>query len=369
MSRTITIRPDRFRNFGPADDGTFCLVTNPDLMEVFEIAPCEGYSDFAVVPYDQGQSFDDLLDREIPEPAHVLVVSPRCFVQSPRPDRLGPRRKLIAVPCNSTPTSIEALAHFLDAVERTDPADEAAFADRFFTLGQRSAHLTFVDDQHETKAVFHHLDEDYQWNQQAGAIEWGEQQIAPSGELSVLPADIMNFDPALRLAIDGEIAFKGELAVHSGTPSFHPDDQARVYDRLSAIRNHAVIATVEQGVITRVRPSHRGAQPAADMFEALFEVDSRYRLIWECGFGINRALRLLPGNHGMNEPFGGTNGVSHWGLGLTPYTQYALIIICPGTRVLCSNGELLVGPPEAERADKPRGMVRRKVAGCGCYPS
>jgi hypothetical protein len=45
----------------------------------------------------------------------------------------------------------------------------------------------------------------------------------------------------------------------------------------------------------------------------------------------------------MNEVHGGTGGMIHFGLGLTPYTQYHLDIICPNTQVLGSNGECIIG--------------------------
>jgi len=48
----------------------------------------------------------------------------------------------------------------------------------------------------------------------------------------------------------------------------------------------------------------------------------------EIGFAHNVTLQLLDGNHAMNEVYGGLNegsdGCLHWGLGLTPYTQYHL---------------------------------------------
>ena len=77
--------------------------------------------------------------------------------------------------------------------------------------------------------------------------------------------------------------------------------------------------------------------------EALFRIDSRYRKVWELGFAINTRHELLPGNTAMNETFGGTAGTLHFGLGLTPYTQYHLDIICPLTRVLSDRDEELIG--------------------------
>src|SRR5207249_6300741 len=73
------------------------------------------------------------------------------------------------------------------------------------------------------------------------------------------------------------------------------------------------------------------------------DVCSSDLIIWEIGFAINTFLDILPGNHAMNEVFGGTRGCLHWGLGLTPFTQYHIDMICPNTLVLNSNSEVLLG--------------------------
>jgi hypothetical protein len=359
----VVICPTLYRQFGSAEGVKFSLVTNPDIQERFTIER-GGYESATVVPYGAGDSFDRLLEERIPEPSHILVISPNCFFVSPAPESLGPRRKLIVLPCNSTRVPAEAISYFLGVVERTDPDRQQQFADRFFDLGRSSERLLIVDEEYGTRATFDHLDESYCWNQQAGLIEWGEQQIAPSGELSVLPVDITDFDHRKRLAINGDLALKGQPAVHSGTPSFLPEDQLRTYSMLETMRRHAVIASVENGVIQRVEPTNPECEPAARMLENLFEVDSRYRIIWESGFGINTDMDLYPGNVGMNEPYGAQNGVAHWGLGLTPFTQYAIIIICPGATVLGRDDQVMVG--RNTRWAKMGSMRPKKVASCAC---
>jgi hypothetical protein len=109
--------------------------------------------------------------------------------------------------------------------------------------------------------------------------------------------------------------------------------------------------------------SSRSSAPPT-LLEALFAIDSRYRVLWEIGIGINTELEPLPGNAGMNETYGAEEGVVHWGLGLTPYTQYALILLTPECRVLDSQGATLAGPGPSRGLRA--GMVRRKAPGCGC---
>ena len=337
----IVVRPERIRQFGPAQGCTFCLITNPELLEHFEVAPDNQYEDVLVRTIGPGGSFAEVLSA-IPTRCHVLVASPSVFFDSPPSEQLG-ERKLIAMACNSTPTDVAAIAHFLGVIERTDPERLEARARRFFDLAERSEHLEIVDERVGTRLRFQHLTDHYEWNQQAGTLEWGQQQIAPMGEISVLPIFIRDFNPSLRLALDGQLCLHGHPILHNGTPSFLRSDQARIHAELQSMRNHPIVADVRHGEITALRAVTSEGAPAARMLEAMFRVDSRYRIVWEIGFAINTFHDLLPGNHAMNEVYGATDGCLHWGLGLTPYTQYHLDILCPDVCVLGSAGECLLG--------------------------
>jgi len=349
----ILIRPQRIRQFSDVPGSIFCLVTNPDVADCFEIERSGGYQDYRVFSYASEDEFVPLL-LSLPSPAHVLVISPSCFVQSPSPDLIG-KRQIIAMASNSTPTGIDTIAHFLRIIEQTDLARLEDLAERFIRDAESSDYMEIVDEAAGTYARFDHMREDYSWSQQAGALTWGEQQIAPMGEISVLPIFIRDFDAQRRLAVNGEICFRGYPILHSGGPSFLRSDQQRIYAKLAPMQSYPLIASVTDGYVTRVQPTCAAATPVAEMFEALFAVDSRYRIIWEIGFAINIFLDILPGNHAMNEVYGGTQGCVHWGLGLTPYTQYHLDLICPDTLIRGSNSELLFGtPPSKATADVPR---------------
>ena len=339
----LVIDPARLRQFGEPNDAVFCLVTNPELAGQFEIARTGGYRDYLTIPFRAGERFEQVLPERVPEPAHVLAISPDAFFESPDSSVLGSRRKLLGMACNSTPTSMEVVRHFLAIMERTSPEAQNAFSDRFFELLESTDHLIYVDEKHGTRAVLDHLQPDLVWNQQAGSLSWGEQQIVPAGEISVLPVEIREFGEELHLPLEGEIALRGYPILHNGTPSFSRKDQARIHARLSALNEHAVVARVEAGVITSLNPHTPEAKDAADMLETMFEVDSRYQIVWEIGHALNVSLDLLPGNHAMNEVYGGTEGCLHWGLGLTPYTQYHLDTISPDTTVYTESGEVVLG--------------------------
>ena len=340
--KPIAIRPHRYRQLGSSEGATFCFVTNSNLVDNFTIEKDGSYEDYQTFTYDPGDDFCRIL-QQLPEPAHIFVASPGSFFSSEVATQLGNQRKLLVMPCNSTPTSLEALKHFLDIVEKTDPAIQEDIVERFFSIGENSDYLEIVDDFYGTVATFNHLNESYEWFEQAGYVDWGGQQMVPAGEISCLPLEIDKFNAGLRFEINGKIAIKGHPIVHSGPVSFLPEDQARIYQKLSCICEHAIIATVINGVITEITPTHPSVFPAVQMLNAMFEVDSRYRIIWEVGFAINTVLEILPGNFAMNEVYGAKNGSIHWGLGIMPYTQYHMDLICPDLSVVGQNNEVLIG--------------------------
>ena len=272
----------------------------------------------------------------------MLVISPDVFFRSPEEDQIGSSQKLIAMACNSTPNSIEAIAHFVNVIENTNATEQEKYSDYFFDKLESCNSLEFYDPVTKTKAVFQHFFDDYTWNQQAGTLGNGEQQIAPSGEISVLPSDIWDFSENSGMEINGEITFHGTPILHSGEVSFSRSDQQRIWEELSTMSEGPIIASVEKGFISELNALDETAQQAVDILERMFAVDSRYRMIEEIGFAINSSLEIWPGNTAMNEVYGGKSGAIHYGLGLTPYTQYHLDIICPNTRVL-ANGQKIHG--------------------------
>lgn len=353
MSEEIRVNPARLSQFGPAAGSTFCLVTNPGMEDAVEVVTDAPYDDYQVITLGPEDRFEDLLEKRIPEPAHVLVISPDHFFASPDDSLLGGQRKLMAMACNSTPTTLPVIRHFLGVMERSSADAQAEFSDGFFAKAEAADALEYVDTANGTKAVLDHFQDGLVWNQQAGPLEWGEQQIVPSGEISVLPIEITDFHEDLRLPLEGEIVLRGYPILHNGTPSFSRSDQARVHRELATMATGGIRCTVEGGRITETRAIHPDAQRAVDMLERMFSVDSRYRIVWEIGHALNVSLDILPGNHAMNEVYGGSEGCLHWGLGLTPFTQYHLDIISPGTSVIGgSTGEVLIGTPGREPVER-----------------
>src|SRR5262249_1546605 len=156
---------------------------------------------------------------------------------------------------------------------------------------------------------------------------------------------------------------RGEPIVHAGydTDPTLAWEQARLYERLAALRRHPVVIEVAAGVVTGCRagsPAPEAAR-ATRALDELFAADIRYRTVWELGFGINTGMSVVAANCGMNEVFGGTSGVVHLGLGLTPFTRFALTFLCPDTAVLDGAGATLLGSTSDRPATGSRGRLRR----------
>ncbi len=339
----ITVNPAKYRQFGNADNVAFCFVTNSSIIDEITIEEDGDYASYRTFAIDEEGQLENLLRETIPEAAHVLVVSPNTFIRSPTQEAIGSKRKLLAMACNSTPNSMSDVSHFLNMIEATSPDEQQRMVDHIFDKGKTMEHMVFRNRNTGTEAIFKHLNNDYEWNIQAGLLDWGEQQLAPSGEVSVLPADIWKFKNDLKLDICGEVTLNGYPILHAGEVSFLLEDQHAIYAKLSEMQLSNIIAKVENGVISNLRPFDSKGHDAVDMLEKLFSVDSRYRTIWELGFGVNTKLKLLGGNNAMNEVYGSNNGCIHFGLGLTPYTQYHLDIICPDCSVFDEKDNLFFG--------------------------
>jgi hypothetical protein len=359
MNTKIIVNPKKIRVLGDGDNKHFCLITNHSLVDCIQIEKTGNYLSFNKIIFEKNQNFADLLSKTIPTHSHILVISPEVFFQSPPQNLIGENRKLIALACNSTPTSIDAINHFLKVIEETDPAEQQLFANRFFEIGEKASYLEFLDEPNQTKARFNHLNESYLWSEQAGDLNYGEQQLAPAGEISVLPLNIQEFDENLRLDFNGSIALRGFPILHNGSPSFMRSDQLRLFNDLSSINSDPIIANIENGIIVEIESKTGNSSTALSILQSMFSIDSRYRILWEIGFGINTKNHLLKGNHAMNETYGGSNGAIHFGLGLTPFTQYHLDIICPDTRVFTDTGDYFFGKPASK-------INRIKTANCPC---
>lgn len=318
----------------------------------------------ATLELPDGVPLADFLHEHVPDGTDVLAVCPDRLLASPG-DELG-RRRLLVLPAGSTPLTASQIQYFLDVAARGDAKIEAETAQGFFDRLAEAGPVAVVDDERGTRASFDPFAAGLVWNQQAGPLEAGGQQIAPAGELSVLPAEITGFDPDGRLPLDGELTLRGWPIVHSSPDADDRADQARIFGALRALAAAPVVVEIEAGVITGHRAADARAAAAADALTELFALDGRYRIVWELGFGINPLLEVRPGNCGPNEVYGGPAGALHLGVGLMPATRHALTFAAAGSRLTADDdGRTVFGPEPRVPAG---GRLRRVVSSsCGCH--
>ncbi|MEU9112417.1 hypothetical protein AB0D04_11625 [Streptomyces sp. NPDC048483] len=347
---------------GPVE--TFCLITSEQHGEPLSLLPGDGCSRVLHLTLPPGTRLGELIARCVPADAHVLAVCPGRFLDSPTQRELG-GRKLAVLPAGSTPLTDEHIRYFLRTAARTDVVQHARVAEEFFDLVGESDRLTIVDDVSGTEAEFDHGLGECVWNQQAGVLEAGDQQIFPSGKLSVTAADITTFAPDARLlGLNGDLTLRGWPIVHRHEDPADGADQQRLFEALSPLVANAVTLHVAAGSIEGVTPQTAAATPAAVELEKLLTDDPRYRVIWELGFGINTATEVIPANCGPNEVYGATGGVVNLGLGITPATRFALAFLCPRSSLVTSDGTAVLGARKAVRRGR---MQRVSSASCGCH--
>jgi len=358
MTATVTINPDALKQFRPRND-SFCLIIPASRRTTFRIGSAESYVSSQICELPSDASIDDILlcMDLVPVDADVLAVCPGVFVTSPSNDALAARR-LSIMPCGSTPTTDQHVAYFARVTEESDPERQDRFCTKVFDGLEQAATIHLADDRACLSAEFV-LSSSYEWHQQAGYIDQGQQQLAPPGEISATPCDISHFDPRRRLQLTGSLGVSGAPIVHRADRPGLDRRQADLFSALNAIRNEYVSLKVEQGVIVDCRPLGSTSIGAAKALNRLFETEPAYTLVWEFGIGCNEVINPQPGNCGMNEMFGGNNGTLHIGLGLTPTTEFAITLPCQRTRAIDPSGRPIFGP-------QPRRLNRRRSASCGC---
>jgi hypothetical protein len=358
--RAIQILPDKFGAFGEDCGDNFFLVTNSPYVNHINIGSSEKYKNTSVLTCDPGEDFIEKIIKNTPEGSCLMTIMPDCLVYSVPADILG-GRKLLIMACRSGHTNLLGIQHFISSVSEQDIADQEGLAEKFFSKGEISDYLEIVNPTFGTSCRFDHLNEDYEWHEQYGLVQWGEQQVFPSGEIAcfLVPLYIENLSEETNFELNGEIVTQGPVIVQSGSPSFQIVDQLRIHEALQTEFNSGVKLTVENGVIIAHEPVNSEGKAASDMLNALFLTDSRYRRIYEVGFSINESVDLWPGNTAMNEVWGGKGGRIHIGLGMLPHTQYHIDMFCSKSNVETDTGEVILGYKDGT-------MRRKKSAACPC---
>lgn len=339
----VLINPSDISCFTEKKGSIFVVITSPELCESISFGRIGAYSKTITISVGQSESMGEKFWEGVPIKSHILVILPDIYFRSPSSEQLGPDRQLAVMACHSTPTTFQAIQHFLGQSENTDSERQDKTAEKFFDIGSASSRLIFEDSHTGLQLTFNHTSDDLIWHEQIGKLEWGQQQLFPSGEISTLPVDVFGQNINDSLDMNGQLVLHGFPVLHGGDVSYLREDQARIFSELSALREYPVIAHVSNGKVTRWEATMAGADKVVQMLEALCKIDGRYETVVEVGFGINTSLKLFPGNNAMNEVYGADNGAVHFGFGIIPFTQYHLDIICPHLGVKDDSGKVFFG--------------------------
>lgn len=369
VNENIMFNPLDFCAFGEVtEENDFVLITNASIIDSIEFVDEGRYGRLSVISYDDSlQDFASFLVENTKDQSHILTVCPDSLITSVPRDVLQ-RRKLLIMACRSGKTPLEGIKHFLDLAAKMDVDAIQARSDALFDQGQESEHMVLEDLKTNLFCTFNHLHEDYDWHEQVGYLEEGDQQVFPSGEVACFLVPLYtNQLPDRQFELNGKLVMTGPTVVQSGPPSFQLEDQLGIYQALEHAKYGGIELEVVQGRIVSHRAIDEAAEPAAQMLMHLFAVDSRYRNIYEVGFSLNDAVQLWPGNTAMNEVWGENGGNIHIGIGMLPYTQYHIDIFCANTVVKNDQGEIIFGfPSDHAQTEALKTMKRVKAAACPC---
>jgi hypothetical protein len=238
--------------------------------------------------------------------------------------------KLGAISFFSTGFSVPSLARHLEIICATDYQRELTIEARLIERLERADSLLLVSPEFDTSCRFHHQ-ESRHWFSLHGPLQWGDQTVLPTGELSTLADDAGRFDPGSRVRIDGDVVLRGSPIVHRGEASVTRRDTAETYARLAGMGDAPVIARVSGGWIQEFTAPTPESRRMRDAFTALVETEPRYRKIHEFGFGTHPLCAdRLRANFLPNE----RNPGIHLGLGLGHYTPFHIDLALTGLEVL-----------------------------------
>ncbi len=243
-------------------------------------------------------------------------------------EELGPAR-IAGWTFFSSGVTPDGLAAIIEATRNTNYERQLEIEEALLGLFEDADALHIIDRRTGTVAQLAHQQCEY-WFSLHGPIGRAQQTVLPTGELSILTDPSGEFTDRF-LPMDGEVTLQGETLVHRGDSGLGRAEAAATYKQMSVLANNAVIATIEDGLITDVRPVDNGAVVGAEALLRLFSSDERYRKIHELGIGTNEACRpLRRGNFLGDERHPGV----HFGLGLGRHLNFHFDIVCPDSTVV-----------------------------------
>lgn len=232
--------------------------------------------------------------------------------------------KVVAFSFFSVGFSPGVFSDMVEVVVATDYEAQARRESRVLDILDRSESLLFQSSGGVPRAEFNHWSCPH-WFSLNGSLEFGDQCVLPTGEISALTDRSSIFTEDSHFDLNGQLQLECVPVVHRGSDETSLAEVALEFDRLRLLSAAPCLATVVDGVIVDVTPSgldHRGCRSLL----SLLERDSSYRKIHEIGLGTNSATGpLRDTNYFPNERFPAV----HFGLGLGGTTRLHVDLVCP----------------------------------------
>jgi hypothetical protein len=245
------------------------------------------------------------------------------------------RVKLGAISYFSTGFTTTSFRRYLDIIAGTDYQAELGIEAALIGHLENALSLELRTARMRTSCVFEHQ-EALHWFSLHGPLQFGDQTVLPTGELSALADASGDFDAASRLRINGEIVFMGSPIIHRGGLNVSLEETLGTYSRLAPMQDLPVIAHVRGGYIEEFSAPTRESVSIRDAFNGLVEAEPRFRKIHEFGFGTHPGCAdRQPGNFHPNERWPGI----HIGLGLGGYTPFHIDLALTEVQVLLNTAE------------------------------
>ncbi|HYO73816.1 MAG TPA: hypothetical protein VEU33_47895 [Archangium sp.] len=326
------IRPSDFAGvFGKEFGDVFLLVTSPRVRERLQVERDSGV-ELAEQPWEGAHSRSALLARfeelrRAGRKASVVWIADDEFEHYSNDELKG--IKLAALSSFSAPFTVEALARTLAIVRDTDYQQELEIERSFLEKLDGGKRILFRSASPKAEATLEYQQLQH-WFSLHGALSFGQQVVAPTGELSMLLNGSGEFDAVSRFPLDGQILLQGQPIVHRGSRTVALDETMKTYDALAAMREQPALVDVRGGEIVGVHPAGGGDAFCRSLTQFL-EREPLYRKIHEIGFGTSLQCKALRAeNFAANERYPGV----HFGLGLGGHTQFHIDLVCTKTDVL-----------------------------------
>ncbi len=232
--------------------------------------------------------------------------------------------KLAAISYFSTPFFPAALERMLGLVLSTNYERQIVVERRLLSSLDTASYILFRSTCYGTEATFHHHQARH-WFSLLGPLDFGQQTVLPTGELSALTDPSGGFSLDQGFSLDGEVVLQGMPIVHRGSRSTEMDEALRLFTIMSPLCEQPVIANIKGGIVVELRTVGGIPGTAQQALETLLREDERYRKVHEIGFGANECCAVLVNeNFFPNERHPGV----HFGLGLGGHTRFHLDLVC-----------------------------------------